>query len=1131
MPGAEVDDDASFVRRLLRRLVETARVLTTQEERAVRILAPWIKDTLLGKAARLIRQSPLAPVMCMYSSDGWSATVATKTIETIGPHIRVDHRGRVRHEFCLERALIRQRRPCGTEDLVAIVGKPLGMCHGRRHGNFFTAAVRFVPSLLDLGARGVKIQLFTLDGLHYSSFMRLMRGRFALRCSDGSLFDDEDQRLQHWFLEWVLGNSCKSHACSNAVVWSLRRYSGKDVQENCHIAIKSLRNTSEDLRGKIQEFVRSRVAGVARDTSVDEVRQFWQFFQIREDLFPLFVQADPVWDGRLLLVNEEFLLRPDASRVLETMILYLLSWSDWSETRWCAVKTASRRMLRSVCCGVHRLVALVKADPDVASCFINGYARFDEEARFYLCVAAFSSSPAEAVQIKLLKDDRFLRFCPELRRDMECELSNICHYPKLIWRRLRDIVYRDGERSWLALRSECIRSCLIGAGYLEMQAFSMVRKAPWVYTQGDIAKHIKDIGMARLDELPEDETTRKIAVGLANGVRPEVFEEALALLRDASMTTNANEKAHGYGARLHDDHAQYGYEMIAGRSTVNSCLSLFHATGRQRQMEALQEKVARLDRKRPDRASSTALFFRDRARERCAQGFGEGAAPFEDLQATMSASAKRWGDMTVSERRPYLAARGDHIAERRGVIKQARGELLARSEALRVEEEEELAARGLPNLISAAEKFDDEDLEALSGLLRGAHVVGVPGGVMATAPEEPTVGEMNELEQRNADLHPQCPVDPERPWWVRHIAMHRDEWYGSAIFDEDAEESRCFVLLFASKSPYLAWFLECREKDRIMQPGIGAGTDYDVPDNYKEFELLDPLRLIPDHQVPLSDETAIGVYRNTVFMGATLCVFHAPGSFEEFLASLPLVEERAAKKAPRPRAPRASVDQLLQAHPWLSREDFQDEVVRRPNPSKRRRVDQRAGEAYLNEDAGEVVPPSPPPVCEEECEPQEEEAGEDEATNVQEELQAIREEVAQTLDDHADLYFKVTTRGGEWTHVHVGVAADSVRGEARGDLVKSWCKKFKWPLSMTFSMRRYGQEGSARLAKEFCRRATWFYRLCIESADPDAFQYSPGVGLTVPEDTDFLDHVLALDPEDVVLLKAHELRGLSPRAG
>ena len=111
MPILQLDDPNSM-RSLITRLVKTAGVLLPADKRLVRIIVQWIENTLLRNVKHLISTYPNAPVLCMCSFDGWTATVTTHTPEAIGPHVRVDHRGRVRHEFCLERAVIRQRRPC-----------------------------------------------------------------------------------------------------------------------------------------------------------------------------------------------------------------------------------------------------------------------------------------------------------------------------------------------------------------------------------------------------------------------------------------------------------------------------------------------------------------------------------------------------------------------------------------------------------------------------------------------------------------------------------------------------------------------------------------------------------------------------------------------------------------------------------------------------------------------------------------------------------------------------------------------------------------------------------------------------------------------------------------------------------
>eukprot|EP00972_Heterocapsa_arctica_P024053 3543849-Heterocapsa_arctica.AAC.1 len=84
-------------------------------------------------------------------------------------------------------------------------------------------------------------------------------------------------------------------------------------------------------------------------------------------------------------------------------------------------------------------------------------------------------------------------------------------------------------------------------------------------------------------------------------------------------------------------------------------------------------------------------------------------------------------------------------------------------------------------------------------------------------------------------------------------------------------------------------------------------------------------------------------------------------------------------------------------------------------------------------------------------------------------------------------------------------------------------------MTMTFSIKRYGREGAARLAKEFCRRATYLFLLCQNSADPNSHVYAAGAVADCPDDMYFLNFVLAMDADDPTLLRAHDIRTLSPR--
>ena len=163
------------------------------------------------------------------------------------------------------------------------------------------------------------------------------------------------------------------------------------------------------------------------------------------------------------------------------MLLYAMSWIDWSETRWCKVKLASRRFLRSLTLGLGGLVRLVHNDADTTKYHLNGFSKATPQVRYYFSIASMSAAPSEAVLLMLLKDDRFLKFGPQMQDEMAAELAQISTYLDLVWKRL--CLASKSETSWQHMRSEAIYATLTGCGFLDRSLFSMLRREPWKHTQ------------------------------------------------------------------------------------------------------------------------------------------------------------------------------------------------------------------------------------------------------------------------------------------------------------------------------------------------------------------------------------------------------------------------------------------------------------------------------------------------------------------------------------------------------------------------------------------------------------------------------------------------------------------------
>ena len=180
---------------------------------------------------------------------------------------------------------------------------------------------------------------------------------------------------------------------------------------------------------------------------------------------------------------------------------------------------------------------------------------------------------------------------------MQRQLVRVATYSEGMWQGLSHVV---GEPCcWQHLRSECVRAVAIACGYMVKETFSVVDEPPWMYTQGDIRGHVERLAALDMGAVPSDEASYKIHMGIRSGISVITFVEGLELLKHASMTNNMNERAHGFAARLREDHKRYGYEQVAGRATLNACKTCFLPTAAQARVSRLLRKVDRLGRHAP----------------------------------------------------------------------------------------------------------------------------------------------------------------------------------------------------------------------------------------------------------------------------------------------------------------------------------------------------------------------------------------------------------------------------------------------------------------------------------------------------------------------------------------------------
>lgn len=152
-----------------------------------------------------------------------------------------------------------------------------------------------------------------------------------------------------------------------------------------------------------------------------------------------------------------------------------------------------------------------------------------------------------------------------------------------------------------------------------------------------------------------------------------------------------------------------------------------------------------------------------------------------------------------------------------------------------------------------------------------------------------------------------CSEDTAMPWWCRGICRFREAWIGVALGVDCDEVANIYLFLYAKEAPYEAIFLELRRQSvALVRSGFDGQGMFYAPAHRTEYAYMDPLRILSEHQVPISEDDAIVVYTGLRFQGWVVSTKHAPLDFDEFCRELapPAAAVAPQKRAASSRAPK-----------------------------------------------------------------------------------------------------------------------------------------------------------------------------------------------------------------------------------
>ena len=230
------------------------------------------------------------------------------------------------------------------------------------------------------------------------------------------------------------------------------------------------------------------------------------------------------------------------------------------------------------------LVDLAFNDPCAPTALLHGHKRATPQVREYFVIAAIASQPCELVVNALLDDDRFFMNGPDLQQKALNQIDIIAHYPQLIWDRMAIIV---GNGTCAAdLRHTCMYATLRGYAFMHMDCFDALTKLPYSLTQGDLVCKVQDIARQPEDKLIY-EIPLKIKRGIDLGIAPDTYVHMLRHWKKSSCSNHQTENAHSLGAKLHQHHPQYYFEVMRDRSTAMGLSPYVVPTPLERQLDRL----------------------------------------------------------------------------------------------------------------------------------------------------------------------------------------------------------------------------------------------------------------------------------------------------------------------------------------------------------------------------------------------------------------------------------------------------------------------------------------------------------------------------------------------------------------
>ena len=331
-----------------------------------------------------------------------------------------------------------------------------------------------------------------------------------------------------------------------------------------------------------------------------------------------------------------------------------------------------------------------------------------------------------------------------------------------------------------------------------------MRELPWSLALGSIEDNLA--GLEEEDEALADMTAFKVRELCK--LRSQLVD-ALGLLREVHWSSISVEQAHGSSAVMHRRHT-YAAEMLCARSFLHQCRHLWHPAPKDKQLDRLRARVAKLAEQQPEKMSGRHMFLRSLmadVKTRLAQGqkmsphlrqtvMKEHSSLFRTLSPAEQASWQAESQQEISRKRKAQQDEIQHLADALQLARERAGLGVASSGHLTAE----ICAR-----------FTEQDWEAVLSLSKSpefAHDVTALRRAAMTAPAAPPL----QVQEALASIPVTAAAEAEKsnPDWLAPLCRNRELFPHTALVQSCEDGDMAFVFLYATQSPLEAFFVAAK---------------------------------------------------------------------------------------------------------------------------------------------------------------------------------------------------------------------------------------------------------------------------------------------------------------------------------